>query len=82
MQFQDCNNKADEKKNRKEEAVMKWHTQAGNIATNIKVKIDFTLPELSAEKIVACNFHVDNSAKGRYDMIIGRYILTDLGLNI
>ena len=45
------------KNNRKEEAVMKWHTQAGNIATNIKVKIDFTLPELSAEKIVACNFN-------------------------
>ena len=27
---------------------MQWHTQAGNITTNIKVEIDFTLTELSA----------------------------------
>ena len=25
---------------------MQWHTQAGNITTNFKVKIEFTLPEL------------------------------------
>ena len=25
-------------------AMKKWHTQAGNIATNLKVKVDFTLP--------------------------------------
>ena len=26
--------------------------------------------------------HVDESAKGRYDMILGRYLLTNLGLNL
>ena len=25
------------------DAVMQWHMQAGNINTNIKVKVDFTL---------------------------------------
>ena len=25
---------------------------------------------------------MDNSAKGRYDMILGRYIWTELGLNL
>ena len=28
------------------------------------------------------SFHVDESAKGRYDMILGRDILTDLGLSL
>ena len=36
--------------NTKEDAVIKWHTQAGNITTNLKVKIDFILPELSMTK--------------------------------
>ena len=28
------------------------------------------------------NCHVDESDKGRYDMILGRYLLTSLGLNL
>ena len=44
--------------------------------------MDFTLPEPSVMKIVTCNCHVEDSTKGRYDMILGRYILTPLGLNI
>ena len=54
--------------------MIKWHTQAGNITTNLKVKYIFTLPELSATKIVTLNFHVYDSAEGRHDMILGRYI--------
>ena len=54
----------------------------GSIPTNSKVKIDFTLTELSATKIVIWNCHVDDSAKGRYDMILGRNILKALGLNL
>ena len=61
---------------------MQWLTQAGNIITNLTIKIDFTLPELSGTKIVTCNYHVDDSAKGRYDMILGRNLLTALGLKI
>ena len=55
---------------------MQWHKQDDNITTNIKVKIYFNLPKLSATTIVTWNFHVDESAKGRYVMILGIYILT------
>ena len=61
---------------------MKWHMQAGIITTNIKVKIYFTLYELSARKMVTWDFHGDDSSKGRYDMIIGRDLLTALLLNL
>ena len=57
------------------DAPVRWSTQAGNITSNIKVKVDFTLPELSATKFVTWNCHVDDSAKGRYDMILGRDLL-------
>ena len=57
---------------------MQCHTQAGNITTNLKVKIYFTLPELSATKIWMCICHEDESSKVRYDMILVRAILTQL----
>ena len=44
---------------------MQWNTQAGNITTNIKVKIDFALPALSATNVVKCNCRVDDSDNGR-----------------
>ena len=58
--------------------MMQFHTQAGNITTNINVKIYFTLPELIAAKIVTWNCHMDDSAKGRYGIILGREILRAL----
>ena len=54
--------------------VMQWQKQAGNIATNIKVDVDFTLPSISATNGVAWKCHVDDSAKGGYDMILVRYL--------
>ena len=56
--------------------------QVGSITTNLKVEIDFTLPEINATKIVTWNCHVDNSAKVGYDMILVRYILRYLVLNL
>ena len=55
---------------------MQCHTQAGNITTNLNVKIYFTLPELSATKIRMCICHADESSKARYDMVLVRAILT------
>ena len=55
---------------------MQCHTKAGSINTNLEVNIYFTLPELSATKIVTYIYHVDDSAKGRYDIILGRDLLT------
>ena len=51
---------------------MQWHTQAGNITTNQKVKINVTLPELSATKKLMWRCHLDDSAKGRYEMVLDR----------
>ena len=61
---------------------MQWHTQAGNITTNIKVKIDFTLTELSETNVMTGTFHVGESTKGLYDMILGRDRLKELGLHL
>ena len=55
---------------------MQWHTQVGKITTHSKVRVDFSLPELSEKKIVTWNCHVDDSTKGIYDMILGRDLLT------
>ena len=82
MQFRDCNGKAGKKLFQEKYALMQWHTQAGNITTNIKVEVDFTLPTLSATNVVMCKCHMDDSAKGRYYMILGRDIFTELGLKI
>ena len=61
---------------------MQCHTQSGRITFNIKVGIDFTLLQTSVTKILTWKFHVHDSAKGRYDMILDRYLLTALGLTI
>ena len=63
------------------DAVMQLHVQAGNITTNLKVKVYFALPVLSAKNEVMWNCHVGDSAKGRYDMISVRYLLSELELN-
>ena len=42
----------------------------------------FTLPKLSPAYVLTWNCHVDESTKGRYDMITRRDILTSLGLNL
>ena len=49
--------------------------EVGDITTNLNFKIDCTLPKLSARKIMTLNWHVNKSAKGRYDMILVRDIL-------
>ena len=63
--------------------MVQCHIKAVSITNNLKLKIDFTLPELSATKIVTWNCYVYDYAKGRYDiMILGRDTPTALRLNI
>ena len=59
-----------------------WETQSGNLMTSKKVNVDFCLPEFSATKIVTWKCHMDESTNGRYDMILGRDLLTALGLDL
>ena len=70
------------KLNPKKYYVVQWHIQAGNITTNLKVKIYFTLPDLSPTKIVMWDFHVDDSSKVKYYINLGRDKLTALVLNL
>ena len=59
-----------------------WETQAGKFTTSRKVNLDFFLPEFSATKIMKWKCHVDEYTKGRYYMILGRDLLTALGLDL
>ena len=47
---------------------------------NSMVKVELYLPVFSTTKIVTCKCLVDDSTSGRYNMIIGRDILTKLGI--
>ena len=55
---------------------MQWNTQDGNITTNIKVEIEFASPEISTTNVMTWKCHMYDSAKGRYNMILGRDLLT------
>ena len=57
-------------------------TQVGNMTNNLKVEIDWTIPEFSTTKIFIWDFLADDFAKERYDMVLGKYILIELLLNI
>ena len=65
-----------EKLHPKIDVVIQWHTQAGNITTNLDIKINFTLTELSATKTVTRNCHVDYCDKSIYDTTLCRDLLT------
>ena len=80
--YKNCYEKANKKLNPKEDSVMQWHTQAFNIATNMRVKIYFSLPKVSRTKTMTWNYHVNESAKIRYYTILGRYLLKELVLNL
>ena len=55
----------------KRDYLMLWRTQAGDITTNLNADVVFTLPELSTSIDVTWIYHSDDSAKGRYNMILG-----------
>ena len=50
--------------------------------TSKKVNVDFCLPEFTETKIVTCECNVDESTNSRYDMILGRDLITAPGLDI
>ena len=58
-----------------------WSTPAGDLQTKSKVKAQFTIPELQDKKLIEWNLHVTKDM-GAYDMIIGRDILSFLGIDL
>ena len=65
----------------KSENTTTWHTTAGDFNTNFKSKIDFSLPELHEKRIITKTMHITPNEMG-YDMIIGRDLLEDLGIDL
>ena len=59
-----------------------WENQARKFMTSKKLNVNLCLPGFSATKIVTWKCHVDESTNGRYDMILGRDLLTALGLDL
>ena len=59
-----------------------WEIQARKFTTSKKVNVYFCLPEFSSTKIVTWKCHVDKFTTGRYGMILGRDLLTALGLDL
>ena len=58
-----------------------WNTQGGEFQMRYTTNVDTILPELYATKIAKWNFHVDDSQnKHRYDIILGRDILSELNI--
>ena len=45
------------------DALMHWNTKARNITTNLKVKVDFTLPVLSTTDVVTWKCHMYESVE-------------------
>ena len=60
-----------------------WVTKAGTFKTNRKVKLNFILPEFHQNRDIRWNMYVDeeDSKNTSYDMIIGRDLLLELGIN-
>ena len=54
-----------------------WKMQADDIKTNNRIKVCFCLTKLSRMKMVTWEFHVGDSAKNRYNMILGRDLLRE-----
>ena len=58
-----------------------WSTMAGNVKTGLKSKIEFSLPEFFEDRLIEWDSYLTNDL-GSYDMIIGRDLLCELGVDI
>ena len=58
-----------------------WATPAGELTTTRKTKALFTMPELCDDQVIEWPLHVADNM-GAYDMIIGRDLLSFMGIDI
>ena len=61
--------------------VTTWNTAAGDFTTSEHCEATFKLTELNPTGTIQCDLHVAPSL-GAYDMIIGRDVLTELGIDL
>ena len=63
----------------------KWKTLGGTFTTNYESLLDFKFPEISTNKVVAWQAHVDDktsSKEAAYDMIMGMDLMTSIGITV
>ena len=58
-----------------------WQTLAGKVSTANVARVQFKLPEFFDDRAVEYNVHLTETLKN-YDMIIGRDLLSELGIDI
>jgi hypothetical protein len=58
-----------------------WHTSAGTFDTTKKAQVQFILPELHEGRTIVYKAHIAKQL-GRYDMILGRDLLKELGIKL
>ena len=66
---------------RKDSKEIKWSTLAGEVTTTKVAKVQFSLPELQEQKLINYQVHLTDQDM-KYDMIMGRDLLQELGINI
>ena len=59
-----------------------WETQDGKFTTSKKLKVYFCLPKFSVTKIAMWKCHVDKSTTSRCNMVLGKYLITALRLDL
>ena len=67
----------------KNDATTIWTMKGGNFQTSQKCNTTFILNELFKNKSIEWNLHVDSTpGPHRYDMILGRDVLSELGITL
>ena len=67
--------------NTRKTSANKWSTMAGSFSTSCEVEVKLKLPELNVTAHIFAPFHV-TSQKSNYDVIFGRDLLRELGINL
>lgn len=64
----------------KDSASTVWNTAAGSFTTSAKTTIDLVFPEFSLSRVVHAQLHVTAERLSGYDLILGRDMLSALGI--
>jgi len=62
-------------------ATQVWDTPGGKLTTNSKCQCTFIMPEFHTDRVIEWDLTVASPNLGAHDMIIGRDILSGLGIN-
>ena len=66
----------------KKDSTTVWNTAGGPLLTNQKAKTRFQLPQLSPSMVVESDVHLAHNISNRYDFIMGRDLMRELGIKL